>query len=358
MSILFISYSDLDRNTSGSGVRPAKMLKAFECLEKNVFPLTGEQTKRGERINRIKETEKWLKSNKPSMCYIESPTYPIMLRRDRKLIRKIHKLGIPIGYFYRDFYRKFPDLFPRKKGLINSLKEIILDILQWLTDRTLRSVDIVYVPSEEAKSLFSYKDMRALPPAGENLIFEKKMNRRTLIYVGGISKHYGFDILLDAIKILNKENDSYRLIGVCRETEWKKFEHDCKNEEWLEIMHVSGQELEKCYHAAAAAVVPKRNNEYNQLAVSVKLFEYISYGLPIVQISSKAMDKIVSEDNMGIITGESPQDLAEGIESLFSNNETYCRYTENAENALLNKHLWWHRAEQVISELAKVGKEA
>lgn len=351
MSILFISYTDLERNTSGSGVRPAKMLKAFQELGQEVYALTGEQSHSKERKKEIKKAKKWIKQNNPEMCYIESSTYPILRWQDLQLIHFIHKRGIPMGYFYRDFYRKFPELYPRRKGIVNGIKEKMLDIYQWMTDFTLRDVDIVYVPSDESKKLFSFHDMRELPPAGERCFQGTKARNNSVIYVGGITEHYGFDRLLDTFSILNKNHTSYRLICICREQEWKKFEHVQKSAEWLEVYHASGDGLAKYYAMASVAVIPKKNNEYNQLAVSVKLFEYMSYGLPVVQISSKAMDEIINENRIGIVTGEEPSELAEGLRTLLTDSVLYEQYAKNVRESLLKRHLWTHRAQQVINDL-------
>ena len=122
MKILYITYIDLNApQTSGSSVRPNKMLDAFLKSGHTVKLLSGstEYIHRTQRKHSIKEIHSWLKNETPDICYIESSTYPIIFHADRMLIKHIHKLGIPIGYFYRDFYRKFPRLFPRRKGFVN-----------------------------------------------------------------------------------------------------------------------------------------------------------------------------------------------------------------------------------------------
>lgn len=352
MSILFISYTDLERNTSGSGVRPAKMLKAFQELGQEVYALTGEQGRWRERVAKIRAAKKWVKRCCPDICYIESSTYPIMLWQDICFIRFLHRRGVSIGYFYRDFYRKFPELFPRRTGGLNVLKELFLDVCQWVTDRVLNNVDIVYLPSEESKELFSYHDMRVLPPAGENCLTERKSKSNTLIYVGGIIGHYDLAVLLDSLSILNAKEIKYRLICICRKGEWEKFVHPKKNVEWLVVCQASGEELVKYYLMADAGVlVPQKDNRYNQLAVSVKLFEYMSYGLPVIQVSSNAMNRIVEENEIGIITKSTAMDLADGINRLLSDSVLYEKCGKRTREVLIEKHLWIHRAQQVMNDL-------
>lgn len=354
MKILYITYIDMDATqTSGSSVRPHKMLDAFKELGHEVIMLSGsaEYIHRKERKKSIRKIRLWLEKNKPDLCYIESSTYPIILNDDRKLIRYIHRLNIPIGYFYRDFYRKFPDLFPRRKGFTNTIKEYILDFLQYKTHRTLRYADIIYLPSDKAKYLFHFRDMRPLPPAGENRLLKEHPYNKTIIYVGGISKHYGGEYLLNAFESLNKENNEYKLILVCRPNEWAKIENRYKDCPWLQCVHASGNELAKLYSAAAAAaIVTKPKNKYNKLAISVKLFEYMSYGLPVIATDNDAMSDIIRKYNIGIVVS-SETELARAIKSVLNNREQYLIYCKNVETALLNGNLWTNRAEQVINDL-------
>ena len=164
MTILYITYVDVDFVESGSGLRPRRMLEELRSTGHKLIELTGSQVGK-ERCRRVREVSKQIEQEAVDICYIESPTYPIMQACDRRLIRKIHRMGIPIGYFYRDFYRRFPDIFPRRTSFTGRIKEWGLDVLQWLTDRVLQCCDIVYVPSEACKAILPYKTIKALPPA-------------------------------------------------------------------------------------------------------------------------------------------------------------------------------------------------
>lgn len=353
MNILYITYIDLTEDMSGSYVRPARMYQAFLEEGHSVKLLTGESG-RGDEASRKKavaEVMGWLKDHRPDLCYIESSTYPIMQQCDYDMIRKLHRMHVPIGYFYRDFYRKFPEFFPRRKGFANSLKEYYLDILQFRTDRILRLADVVYFPSESCFKLFGYRNMKALPPAGFNRLPESKERNHTIIYVGGISGHYDGDKLLDAMNELYKRDTSYHLILVCRETEWKKLEHPCKSAPWLEVHHTSGEGLAPLYSRAAAAVIGKKENAYNALAISVKIFEYMSFGLPQVIFDAFESSKLLREEKIGIPVEPTAMAMADALEELLNDAQLYAQYQANIRDALLNRHLWNHRVRQIVKDL-------
>ena len=199
--------------------------------------------------------------------------------------------------------------------------------------------------------------MRLLPPAGENHLPSDKKFSKTGIYVGGISDIYGFDILLDAYGIVNGDGEEYRLILVTRSSEWNVFEHPLKNAPWLEVYHVSGDELAPLYERASVAMAPKRTDAYNKIAISIKIFEYMGYGLPIVAADEQAMDSIIESCGLGIVARHTPKGFALAIREIFADKEKYRQYRENGEKALLKENLWVHRVNKVVRDLSEYGNK-
>ena len=346
MLILYITYVDLEGGTSGSGVRPRKMYDALLSEGHEVRLLSGAQGNlrtRGTRLQRVKETERWLDSHRPDLCYIESPVYPIMWAADRRLIARVHAMGVPVGYFYRDFYRRFPELYPGPADPVGKLKEKALDVLQDLTDRLLRKADIVYFPSMAAARLFSYADMRALPPAGEDRgETYPQSERNTCIYVGGLGGHYGGEILLRVL--------------VCRKQEWDAVAPELKKGTWLEVHHTSGSGLTPLYRRAELAVLPIEKTAYTDLAVNVKFFEYLSYGLPVASTDVTAIAELVETNGVGCVSEASPEALSETIRSMLADPGAMERRRRAARSALLGSNLWVHRVRQIVRELSEKGR--
>lgn len=356
MLILYITYVDINSAASGSSVRPQKMYKAFLDEGHKVKLLMGSQNRIDwpRRKKAIREVMEWLDTNTPDLCYIESPVYPIILPEDYRLIRKVHRMGVPIGYFYRDCQRRFPELFPRRSGLVGAVKERYLDWMQKRTDDMIRLVDIVYFPTKRVSELFDYDDMRTLPPGGENRITHSAPEKNTCIYVGGIVKTYGGTLLLDAFEQLNCGEETYHLILVCRKNEWAMLEHPSKNAPWLEVHHVSANELEPLYQRAGVAMAVYNGGAYADLAISVKLFEYLGYRLPIVVCGSKSMERMIEEGGFGRRAECTPESIAEEVKCVLAHRNTYA---EKAEEALLRDGLWTHRVEQVVQELSEKKKK-
>lgn len=259
-------------------------------------------------------------------------------------------MGVPIGYFYRDFYKKFPEQFLRRKSPAGWCKDILKDILQSRTDRLLQKVDIVYVPCEECRELFpEYKDVRPLPPAAENGLSHRGQEENTSIYVGGITETYGGTLMLEAFHCLNKTG-SYPLLLICRKNEWDELDSPFKSEPWLEVHHASSDQLVPYYGRAGVALAVNKGTTYDDYAVSVKLYEYIGFGLPVVVCGSKSMERVVEDGGFGRRAECTPESIAEAVKDVFAHRNAYA---EKAEETLLRDGLWTHRAAQVVRELTE-----
>lgn len=363
-TVLYITFIDFGDFSSGSLVRPQMMHRAFQESGLHVVLLNGSQetAKKEQRRKNVEEINKWLDHNRPDFCYIEPPTYPILHSFDIRLIKRIHAMGIPVGYFFRDAYYKLGKEFygTKKQSLIRWLKNKYLRALYYRNEKLLfHAVDIVYFPTMTMAGYFSYRDMRALPPAGEKPVEEiDKKKGFTGIYVGGISPSYGTNLMLEAYQILNsKEGQEYPLYLVCRETEQKNLPPEYEKCSWLKIFHASGaKELAPLYEKADVALLPRTDSPYNDLSFSVKVFEYMQHALPIVACGSKEMALIIKKYHMGGVTGFTPEKFAETVRSLLENEEEYRRCSQNARNALLNENLWIHRVKTVQDDLLSLEK--
>ena len=359
MLILYITYINFGAAASGSGVRPQNMYRAFLEEGHEIKLLSGDQGNWNDhraRSRAVAEISRWLDSHRPDICYVESPVYPIMWRCDRELIRKVHRLGIPMGYFYRDFYRKFPKQFPNRKDPAGAAKDFVLDRLQVLTDKTLKNMDIVYFPAVESFQLFNYRDMRTLPPGGEDQLRLCAPEEHRCIYVGGIVNQYAGEMMLRAFALLNSGGESYPLTRVCRDKEWAQIPEDLKTADWLEVRHVSGQELVPLMAKSSVGLLIGKQDEtfsYFEYTYSLKLFEYLGYGLPVVFVHNAPTDRFARENDMGIGTDCTPEDFARGIREMFADPQRFEQRRSNARRTLLEGNMWIHRARQVARELGE-----
>lgn len=361
IKLLYITFIDMDKPPkSGSGVRPQRMYEAFKSLGYDIKLLSGIGNNHSVRKKGTKEISSWLESNKPDICYIEPPSGPFFYLCDRNLIRKIHRMGIPVGIFYRDAYWKFPEFegTELKLSFVARCKRMLIRIMQKRDLRLIKKCcPVVYFPSKLMSSYFDFKDMQILPPGCFEIENDRINNQVcTAIYTGGASIRYGIKLLLDSAISINSEKTTLNLKLVCQEAGWRNFcseypQYAKYEGEWLEVYHLNaGEELEKLYTECDYAIVPILKNLYNDFAVPVKLFEYLSHQLPVVVTDCEETGAFVKKHNIGLVAKDNEKDFSSALIKMTENKSLRNEFINNCVSAR-NENLWAKRAEKVIDDL-------
>lgn len=361
MKLLYITYIDFTQNArSGSSVRPQKMYEAFKELGINIKLLECQQNRRKERKHEVKKIMDWLDDNCPDICYIESPSGPIFNQIDLKLIKKINKMNIPIGYFYRDCFWLFPKI-------MKNIKFLKRKIIMLMNKRDLRVLqhccDVLFFPTVDTIRLFdfaNFKNSMVLPPACDFKNFqERKQSDITYkcLYIGAVSKVDGTFELINAFNILNNEFGlCAQLIIVARKNEWEKiYEKLDDMPSWIIIKHASGNELVDIYNDVDLAIFPRQKDEYIDLAMPVKLFEYIGFGKPVVTTKRNAPKNLIEDEKCGIVCEDDARAIAEAIFKFYSDEELRKNLYKNIRFAAKNNQ-WISRAQKVINNLVEIKK--
>jgi len=342
MKVVFMCFTDFSTINSGSSVRPYMIYNALKQKGYEVLLINGNKKSRREKYLRYKANNEF---QNVAFCYIEPSTYPIH-PMDYLILFYLKRRNIPIGIFYRDMYYKFPTLF-NKKGY----KRIELQLrykIDWVLYKLFAKK--IFFPTNTMSSYFRFDKKCVLPPAGEDKAIKSKRINYNLIYVGGVSERYGTPILLEALKLVNKEYRNINLHLVCREYNKDIFK-DYEKEIWLKIQHVSGNDLIDIYKKSDIAIIPIRKIEYHDLAMPVKLFEYMSYGLPVIATNCKEVENFVSNNDIGIVVEDNPKCLADAIIKLYDNPIEIERLSVNVRNTLIKNNLWIHRVEVIEQQL-------
>ncbi len=369
--LLYITFVDLDGNVStGSSVRPRKMLEAFEEIGLKIKVLSGIKTNRSKRRKNIEEILRWLDENRPRFCYVEPPSGPFYDRKDLLLLKKLHRQKVPIGLFYRDAYWMFPEYGADGKKICFSEK-IKLEVIKWMQRRDLhvfkRTCDHVFFPSNGMAAYFDFSSQSALPPGcvirndidwGQK---EKvKKNTLTFIFVGGAARNYGTFLTMEAFEKANQNGIIAKLIYVCPKDQWSRIKNEAYKEEyakWLSIFHASGdQELAPLYEKADLALLTAPNTKYRSFAVPIKIYEYISYGKPILVTNCHETEKAVLENQVGWSVPDNVLSICSKIIFLYKHQEEILEKKKRCREACICNS-WVRRAEAVVEVLSAKERE-
>lgn len=356
--ILFHHCMEVKENgQSGSSVRPYKMLQAFKSLGYEVLEVTGHSNQRKLLIDKVLASDDYLG------LYAESSTMPIALsdpdhvprnfKLDAEFFSELRRRKIPVTMFYRDAHWKFSEF----KQNTSAWKRMIKVPFHKMELHDLKKTcDLLYFPTV-AMGKFLDADIeksviiKELPPgsdqASENRKFPEVYQQLRLFYVGGITPP-----LYDHSDLLSLEMSFQDDLTFCvRKQEWE-IEQTLKplaNQKWFKVVHQSGAELTKLYLESDLLLYLIKPSTYLSMTYSVKIFESLAFGVPIICYKGTVAAEFVTANKVGWVI-ENISDLSPLLNRLRNNplelNSVRLRCLEvNSMNT------WEKRAEQVVKDL-------
>ncbi len=356
-SIIFhIPFKPNSSVPSGTNIRPLRMLEGFKDLNFDVDVVMGSASERKGQIKKIKALIKSGKSYE--FMYSESGTLPNLLTEthhmpthpflDFSFFKFCQESKIPIGLFYRDVYWNFDDykLSGIKAKLTRSMYH--LDLRNY--EKYLHTLFLPSLAMERFIPLNKKMNCQALP-SGLQLkkIDSKSSSKLTFFYVGGISAMY---TMHELFKAFNKCPE-VQLIFCTRKKEWQ--EQKASYEKYLgpniSIHHVSGQALDNLMKEADIGLLYFKPNTYRSFAMPVKLFEYLSYDLPIISSTETATGEYIKNNKLGWLIPYDHYELINLINLIKNDKELLLKRKEYIKT-IKEKHTWQHRAKEVAEALA------
>ena len=347
--------------SSGSEVRPSRMLNAFKNLGYDVYAVTGYSQERAKKIKEL--FARIAKGEEYDFVYSENTTMPTALSdkdhvprhpiMDDLFLRRCRKEGIPVGLFYRDAYWQFP-LY--KEAVSWYIPLVTIPLYKHELRSYRNNTDVLFVPSNEFARAIGYKgNYQELPPGGDEVNAEDKYERNddciNIFYVGGVNGLYDITIPTKVIS----ELPNVRLTICCRKTEWdanSELRKLIENKNNIRVIHKIKSELESYYKEADLTMALFERNEYRDLAMPVKLFEYIGYGKPVIVTRGTAAGRYILENNAGWAIDFEAGEFKELLCKLVENREEIIKKTDNVR-AIMDKNTWTARAASVVENLKK-----
>ena len=167
-------------------------------------------------------------------------------------------------------------------------------------------------------------------------------NSFTVMYSGTLGLGYDFDVVLRAAKILNKNFNVTFVIRGSGELA-PKLKKDIQvlglENVVFDTRFLSRQELSTLLSSADAFLLPMADLSFVDLGLPTKVFEYQSYGKPIICVSSGEAAKYVKLTDSGLVVN--PNDakgLVQAIVILYKNIELVSSLGINGRE-FVSKHL-------------------
>jgi glycosyltransferase involved in cell wall biosynthesis len=172
----------------------------------------------------------------------------------------------------------------------------------------------------------------------------------TLLYPGTLNKHCGLDIAIRAVNLVRDEIPSMKFLIYGTGSELNNLKSLVKelNLENIVSFHnsVPLTSIPEIMHKADVGIALLSGyDEYSQQALNVKLFEFLSLGLPAIATRTKSVEYYL--DNRALLLSEpnDPTDVARCIKEIYGN--------AGKRNELINKGLEFIKKHNSETEMIK-----
>jgi glycosyltransferase involved in cell wall biosynthesis len=179
-----------------------------------------------------------------------------------------------------------------------------------LTERNIPREKISIIYNSADTSIFRFDNKRK---------FKKITSGAKLIYHGTVANRFGVDIAIQALNLLHEKipNSELRIFGFYEENYKKKLRELISKMNLEKFVFLNDREsLENIYKfikISDIGIVPYRSDEFMQLALSTKMFEYIASGIPVVAARLRSAEFIFNTDCVLYATPDNPHEFAENI---------------------------------------------
>jgi glycosyltransferase involved in cell wall biosynthesis len=276
--------------------------------------------------------------------YVESATTSAM-PTDLAFLLFMRLLRKPVGVYFRDAYQLYRDLYPRRRR-----SQILSDFLWRITTPILaRIATHRFAASDGLARALRLRNAVQLGPGGDPSMPDLGAGREPLVaYVGSNDWADGFGLLIDAMAIVRQKcPDAWlRLVGPAVTPRRAALP------EYVELRAAGRDDLAELLRDARVCVIPRPITAYSNLALPIKLQDYLSLGKAVVATAATETELVLAASGAGIATTDTPEGLAEGLLRPLLDFELASRLSANARAYACSAGATWDaRALTVLSTL-------
>lgn len=177
--------------------------------------------------------------------------------------------------------------------------------------------------------------------------WDEKQNE--FCYVGGISVVRGIQELMDTLALLPEFR--MNLAGNFSNAELE--EQIKAKEAWNRVEfygYVGRKELLSIFQRSKIGMVTLLPTPNHMESLPIKMFEYMSAGIPVISSNFPLWEEIVGENKCGVcVDPTQPEQMAKAIEWIVSRPEEAKKMGENGRLAILEKYNWGIEKEKLFA---------
>lgn len=164
-------------------------------------------------------------------------------------------------------------------------------------------------------------------------------------YVGSFVDYEGLDDLIKAFEMLKRDNLNVGLLLIGDGAEYNKIQKLASDSEYSKSIILTGripfEEVKNYYSIIDICPFPRKAWPVCEMVSPMKPFESLAMGKPIVVSSVRALEEIVSGNDIGLVFEKNNIDsLKEKLELLITDVNFYKFYSSNTRKWVENNRSW------------------
>jgi glycosyltransferase involved in cell wall biosynthesis len=299
-----------------------------------------------------------LSLNVNSRCYLFHDIDFILFALIIKFIKQV-----PVIYDCRENYPE--EIKEGKEWVPNLLRPILSYLAKLIENWAVRIFDAVITVAPYQISRFSKVGAKCimLRNFANRQIKPYLSHDSGILYIGSLSKNYGLDILLNIGRELKKRKSPFPLIIADR------FGRDNKiRDKFIKIIEeekmpvkiepsVLPIEIDRLLTKGSVGLFVANNTKSKNIALPMKLFEYMAAGMPIIASDLNMTRHIIEEAKCGILV--SPDDAKGYVDAathIMSSLDIYNDLRKKGFEAIMKKYNWEEEASELIFYIKRLLK--
>lgn len=265
--------------------------------------------------------------------------------------KKLKALGKKVIY---DSHEDVPRQILGKYWINKYLRKIISKIFERYENKVVRSIDSVVAATPHIRERFAKinpncVDVCNYPILEENYYATEWKNKTNAVcYIGGVTKIRGALQIVEAIEQCNAQ------LIIAGEITPKELEEQLKAlKGWSNVDYLGFVDRKKVYEVMDMSIagLVTLHPTINYLdSLPIKMFEYMSAGIPVIASNFPLWKEIIEGSNSGICVD--PMDsnsIANAINLLLNDRQLAERMGSNGRKIVTEKYNWRHEASKLIA---------
>ena len=268
-------------------------------------------------------------------------------------VRARERLGIPV---IASLHNIWPEELVAMDLIEKTSKEY--GVLHDIEQEIVSGSDLLVVVSEEMARHLEDKysaessQILVIPPGGRVRI--SQVNNREppfkVVYAGLVASRANLDLFIQSMPFVLEKHPDVKFYITRRGEDLKRVCRLAK-EVGVSPLYYWFPKSEKFYEFLASChvgVVPSSNDSSRRMGPAVKLFDYLSVGLPVVANDIRGWTSIIEEEKIGILTEDDPKAFASAIVQLLENPSLALRSSRAALECVRRKYSWDNSARSLL----------